>query len=150
MYLLKFGVDEGEKWKALKNFMKDFSMMDRKEIPEIAIWEKYLVYATAFGMAEQVIKQLKVVYPEIENNANFNTGIYMGIMMNSNFSSSMSHSISSAMSSAYSSGSGGGGGFSGGGGGGRRPEAAVAEDNQLTVNFTTLSTKPGTIDNLVN
>lgn len=122
----QFGVDEGEKWKGLKNFMANFSTMERKYIPEVVIWEQYLVYATAFGMADQVIKQLKEVYPEIVNNVNFNSGVYVGHMMHSNFSSSLSHSISSAMSSTYSSATGGGGGFSGGGGGGRRPEAAEA------------------------
>jgi len=119
------GVDEGEKWQALKRFMNDFSTMDRKEIPEIVLWEKYLVYATAFGMADKVVEQLKVVYPDFETNSNFNGNVYMSHMMYHNFSSSMSHSVSSAMSSAYSSGSGGGGGFSGGGGGGRRPEVAA-------------------------
>lgn len=113
------GVDEQEKWKGLKKYMQDFSMLDRREIPELAIWEKYLVYATAFGIADKVLKQLKIVYPEIESMNNFNTGIYMGMMMNTSFSSSFSNAISSSMSSAYSSGSGGGGGFSGGGGGGR-------------------------------
>ena len=110
------GVDEHEKLKGLKKFMEDFSMLDKREIPELVLWEKYLVYATAFGIAEKVLKQLKVVYPEVMQMDNFNTGIYIGMMMNTDFSSSFSHSISSAMSSTYSSGSGGGGGFSGGGG----------------------------------
>lgn len=130
MYLHNFGVDEGEKWRGLKRFMQNFSTMERKYIPEVVLWEQYLVYATAFGMTEQVIKQLKQVYPEIVNNANFNSGVYVGHMMHSNFNSSLSHSISSAMSSTYSSATGSGGGFSGGGGGGRRPEvAAVAVKN---------------------
>lgn len=117
------GVNEMAKWKGLNKFMEDFSMLDKREIPEIAIWEKYLVYATAFGIADKVLKQLKVVYPDIENINGFDTGIYFGLMVNTNFSSSFSHSISSAMSSSYSSGSGGGGGFSGGGGRWRRPVA---------------------------
>lgn len=118
----QLGIDKTNEWKGLKKFMEEFSMLDKREIPEIVIWEKYLVYATAFGIADKVIRQLKVVYPNIEQNGNFNTGVYMGLMMHSNFSSSFSNSISSAMSSSYSSGSGGGGGFSGGGG--RRPEEA--------------------------
>lgn len=141
----QLGVDEGGKWKALKNFMNDFSTMDRKEIPEIILWEKYLVYATAFGMADKVIKQLKLVYPDFENNTNFSGSIYIGHMMHSDFSSSMSHSISSAMSSTYSSSTGGGGGFSGGGGGGRRPEAAAE-----VVKLKGLSIKPETVGKVVN
>lgn len=127
--LTQKGVDLKEKWKGLKKYMEDFSLLDKREVPELAIWEKYLVYATAFGIAEKVIKQLKIVYPNFEEITNgITTYSYMGIIMNTNFSSSFSHSITSSMSSAYSSGYGGGGGFSGGGGFGRRPAEVAAED----------------------
>lgn len=118
------GVNESEKWKGLKKYMEEFSMLDKREVPEIEIWEKFLVYATAFGIADKVLKQLKIVYPDIENSMNINTYPSMYLMMNTDFSRSFTDSISSSMSSAYSSASGGGGGFSGGGGGGRRPEVA--------------------------
>lgn len=126
--LTQKGVDLQEQWKGLKKFMEDFSRLDKREVPELIVWEKYLVYATAFGIADKVIKQLKMVYPNFEEmTTGIGTYAYMNIMMNTNFSSSFSNAISSSISSAtYSSGSGSGGGFSGGGGGGRRPEAAVA------------------------
>lgn len=122
------GVNESEKWKGLKKYMEEFSMLDKREVPEIEIWEKFLVYATAFGIADKVLKQLKIVYPDIENSMNINTYPSMYLMMNTDFSRSFTDSISSSMSSAYSSASGGGGGFSGGGGGGRRPEVAEVVD----------------------
>lgn len=122
------GVNESEKWKGLKKYMEEFSMLDRREVPEIEIWEKFLVYATAFGIADKVLKQLKIVYPDIENSMNINTYPSMYLMMNTDFSRSFTDSISSSMSSAYSSASGGGGGFSGGGGGGRRPEVVEVVD----------------------
>ena len=115
------GVDESAKWKGLKNYMENFSMIDKKELPEIVLWEEYLVYATAFGIADKVLKQLKIAYPSIENTENLSSGVYIGLMMNTDFSSSFSRSISTAISSSYSSASGGGGGFSGGGGRRRRP-----------------------------
>lgn len=125
--LTQKGVDQKEQWKGLKKYMEDFSMLDRREVPELVIWEKYLVFATAFGIADKVIKQLKIVYPNLdEMTSGISTFTYMNLMMNTDFSSSFSNAISSSMSSAYSSGSGGGGGFSGGGGGGRWPVAAVA------------------------
>ena len=119
------GIDEKEMWRSLKKYMEDFSMLDKREVPEIAIWEHFLVFATAFGIANKVLKQLKVVYPDLENNLDINTYTYtyMYLMMNTDFSSSFSNAISTSMSSAYSSASGGGGGFSGGGraeAGGRR------------------------------
>ena len=128
------GIDEKEMWRGLKKYMEDFSMLDKREVPEIAIWEHFLVFATAFGIADKVLKQLKVVYPNIENDLNVNTYTCMYFMMNTNFSSSFSNAISTSMSSAYTSASGGGGGFSGGGGGGRWPEVGEEVDKPSRYN----------------
>lgn len=113
------GIDESRKWKGLEKYMEKFSMLDKKEVPELVIWEKFLVYATAFGIADKVLEQLKIVYPNIDETLDINTYTYMYFMMNTNFSSSFSNAVSTSISSTYSSGTGGGGGFSGGGGGGR-------------------------------
>ena len=126
--LTQEGINKKEKWNGIKKYMEDFSLIDKKEIPEIVIWEKYLVYATAFGIANKVLKQLKTVYPNIDELDTINTSTYIYFMYHSNFSTDFSSSINSSISSAYSSGTGAGGGFSSGGGGGRRPEEAVAAD----------------------
>ena len=63
--LTQAGKDEKEKWIGLANYMKDFSLLDEKEVPDLIIWEKYLVYATAFGIAETVIEQMKARYPKV-------------------------------------------------------------------------------------
>ena len=115
------GMNEIAKWKGLKKYMEDFSLLNEKEVPEIVIWEEFLVYATAFGIADKVLKQLKSVYPDIENEVNINTYSYMYLMIHTDFSKSFSNAISSSMLNAYTSASGGGGGFSGGGR--RRPVA---------------------------
>lgn len=65
--LTQKGVDEQEKWKALKRYMEEYSLLKEREVPELALWEKYLVYATAFGIADKVLKQLKITYPELAN-----------------------------------------------------------------------------------
>lgn len=138
------GIDEKEMWRGLKKYMEDFSMLDKRDVPEIAIWEHFLVFATAFGIADKVLKQLKVVYPNIENDLNVNTYTCMYFMMNTNFSRSFSNAISTSMSSAYSSASGGGGGFSGGGGGGRWPEVGEEVDKPSLLSFFEIFVK--TID----
>lgn len=115
--LTQKGVNENAKWKGLKKYMQDFSMLDKREIPEVVIWEKFLVYATAFGIADKVLKQLKMVYPNIEQEFNTNHYGYMYLMLHTNFSNSFSNAITTSMSTAYSSATGGGGGFSSGGGG---------------------------------
>ena len=121
--LTQKGVDEKEAWIGLKNYMEDFSMMKEKEVPELALWEKYLVYATAFGIADKVLKQLKVVYPQITDMDYMNSHGYSYLywMYYGNISNNFIHSINTSVTNTYnsvnySSGSGGGGGFSGGGG----------------------------------
>ena len=130
------GLEEVAQWKGLKRYMEDFSLLKEKEVPDLVLWEKYLVYATAFGISDKVMEQLKVVYKELSDPNYFTTYnhfAYMHYMSNPNFGdnfiSSFNKSMTSAYnaaSSSYSSAHGGGGGFSGGGGGRRwrRPEAA--------------------------
>ena len=38
-------------------------------VPELPLWEEYLVYATMMGISQKVCKQLKLVYPQISNSA---------------------------------------------------------------------------------
>ena len=129
------GYEEKTEWQGLKNFLNDYSLMKDRNAPDIILWEKYLVYATVFGISEKVLKQLKVDYPQFFDGSYtgyMNRYSYFSIMNNSNFSSDafrdFSRSLSSPFTTAtnaynsahYSSGSGGGGGFSGGGGGRRR------------------------------
>lgn len=122
--LTQTGIDQKEMWKGLKKYMEDFSLLKEREVPEIAIWEKYLVFATAFGIADKVLKQLKIVYPNIDQLDTINTSAYMYFMYHSNFNTNFTNAINTSIASAtYSSGTGSGGGFSGGGGfggGGRR------------------------------
>lgn len=121
--LTQKGMDEKAMWKGLAKYMQDFSMMKEKEIPELVLWEKYLVFATAFGIADKVLKQLKIVYPQI-TDANYlatNGYTYLYLMyhpvFSTNFIQNMNDSIKTAYNyTNYSSGGGYGGGFSGGGG----------------------------------
>ena len=123
--LTQKGMDEREQWKAFKKYMEDFSLLKEKEVPALALWEKYLVFATAFGISEKVLKQLKVIYPEMTDvNSAMYTYSYIHIMNSVNIGNCINTSVYSAISS---SGSGAGGGFSGGGGGGRWPEVAVVD-----------------------
>ena len=117
--LTQTGLDEKEKWKGLKNYMKDFSLLKEREIPSIVVWEKYLVYATVFGIAKEVIKQLKVVYPELENMTD-NTLSTTNLLLSSNFNDTFTRSVNNSINQVMASGDGSGGGFSSGGGGGRR------------------------------
>lgn len=122
--LTQEGINYEEKWNGLKKYMENFSLLNERSVPELVLWEKYLVYATAFGIADKVIKQLKITYPELENEEFMkNNFAYMHIACNSNNDFNFMKSIDSSIGSVtnYSSSTGSGGGFSsGGGGGGRR------------------------------
>ena len=59
------GNEEKAQWIGLANFMQELSSLDKKTVPELVLWEKYLVYATAFGIADKVIEQMKATYPEV-------------------------------------------------------------------------------------
>lgn len=96
------------KWEAFKRYITTFSYMKEHPPESVIIWEEYMVYATAFGVAKKTSKALKMILPE-ELNHNDKFIAYTGF-------AAMAPSLSAA--TGGSSGSHGGGGFGGGGGGG--------------------------------
>lgn len=120
------GIEDYAKWKAFKNFLKDFSTFDKKELPEIYLWDKYLVYATALGMAAKVSKAMKMQIEAYYGKNDFEfTDIYISHMLYANLNSSINESfkvaresVAKVAASNMSSAVGSGGGFSSGGGGG--------------------------------
>ena len=133
--LTQIGLDYEQMWKGLEKYMKDYSLLKDREVFDVVLWEKFLVFATAFGIADKVIKQLKIAYPNIEQMDTFTNSAYMSMMIHSDFSNTFNSAIASSVSAstAPSSGSGGGGGFSGGGGGGRRRTEVEEEDKPLLI-----------------
>lgn len=124
------GAEDYAKWIALKRFMEDFGKMDDKELPEIHLWEKYLVYAISLGCADKLAKQMRVKVealetPDMDSRDIVFDMIYFNHVLN--FNRVISQSVQQSLTSAYSarvaasnssSGSGFGGGFSGGSFGG--------------------------------
>ena len=129
------GLEEMAEWKGLGKYLKDYSLIKDREVFEVTLWEKFLVFATAFGIADTVLKQMKIAYPEITDTYLSTNPQYHAIYMMSNTNYSFcnainnaykagvsARNIATAATSSSSSGGGYGGGFSsgGGGGGGRR------------------------------
>ena len=124
-----------------KKFLDDFTLMNERHMTETQLWHEYMVWATLYGNAEQVIKDMKTINPEffkmdeigsqLSDNAIL-PAVYASIHQstdrmlitraeNRRKSSQSSKRYSSSRSSGgggSSSWGGGGGGFSGGGGGG--------------------------------
>lgn len=123
----KKGNEDYLRWKAFKNFLNDFGNFKIKELPEIILWEKYLVYATVFGLADKVEESMNVKIEEYEELSGttvtnswhpiYDWHLYHVVnqTVNTSFKNSMAATTANA-SSRNSSGSGFGGGFSGGAG----------------------------------
>jgi uncharacterized membrane protein len=127
------GEDEYAKTQALKRFYTDMTLMKERRSMELPLWEQHLVYATALGVADKVIKELDVRLAELEiSDRPFQSLTYMYALRNANGLMGNLSSIGQATNAAFirqysfaGGGNlgnvgrgGGGGGFSGGGGGG--------------------------------
>ena len=134
------GKEEANKWQGLRNFLIDFSRIQDKEIPEVSLWEEYLIYATAFGIGKEVLKAMKikiesanidtstfdnyVMFSHIDDIARITSSVKtvsastLPLTSSKTYIPGSSYSGGGYSSGSYSSGSGSGGGFSGGSSGG--------------------------------
>ncbi|SDA66552.1 DUF2207 domain-containing protein [Methanobrevibacter millerae] len=108
------------KWNNFKKFLKDNSLINEHPPESIVIWNKYLVYGTALGVADEVYKAMKLHVPKIHDDDYYYGDLYWfhsyaGLSM---LNSAFNDGISAANPSSSGGGFGGVGGGSGGGGGG--------------------------------
>jgi uncharacterized membrane protein YgcG len=111
------------RWQAFRRYLTDFSRMEESPPASLALWEQFLVYGIALGVAEQVLQAARLhAPPEIaEGSSLYSPGIVGSISGAYIFSfSNLENDFSDAFTppSSGSGSSGGGGLFSGGGGGG--------------------------------
>jgi len=128
--LTQFGEDEYAKWRGLYDFLNSETLMKERTVVDLVIWEQYLVYATAFGISEKVVKALQIRCSEANLNSSpvlrnpyyrsrgfYRSGRSFGYATRT--ASSTYRSGSHGGGSRFGgSGSGYGGGGRGGGGGG--------------------------------
>lgn len=119
--LTEYGKEEYIKWRGLYNFLKSDTLINEKTMIELPLWERYLVYATAFGISDKVIEAIKIHCPE---SAAATTSIVHNSYCRSGRIRTSGRRFHSSVrrgsrGHSYSSGGGGyGGGGRGGGGGG--------------------------------
>lgn len=113
----------------LKKFLKEFSLLDERHVNEVSLWKDYMIYATLFGIADQVINDMKKINPEYFNMDQVAAQMADKMTLPTIYSA-MHSSTSRAVANkaaresrasghgGHSSWGGGGGGFSGGGFGG--------------------------------
>jgi uncharacterized membrane protein len=113
---------EAERWEAFRRYLSDFPRLHEAPPASLALWERFLVYGIAFGIADRVLQAAHLHMPEALAAASSIYWISPNGDLGSGASAMSIGDLSSGFGSALappSSGSGGGGGgFSGGGGGG--------------------------------
>lgn len=114
-----YGEEYDAKWHNFKKYIQDFSLIKEYPPESVAIWNKYLVYATALGAAEAVKKAMELYLPsdQLEGSDIYLFHYYGGYAL---LSSSLNTGITTATSGSGGDfgGVGGVGGGSMGGGGG--------------------------------
>ncbi|MDO5120041.1 MAG: DUF2207 domain-containing protein [Coriobacteriales bacterium] len=130
-------VDVRAKLEALKNWLVDFTRLEEAIPTDVVLWNRLLVMATELGVADKVVKQLKVAAPQILANEACIAHAWIGsgreefelpmedvgrsaVAARGKSSKALYHEVSTydTASSSDSSSRGSGGGFSSGGGGG--------------------------------
>lgn len=116
--LTQFGEDEYAKWRGLYNFLNSDTLMHERTFVELPLWEKYLVYATAFGISEKVIQAISIRCPETASSPVLNNTYYRSSSFRHHSGRSFHSAVRSGSHGARSGGGGGGFGYGGGGRGG--------------------------------
>ena len=119
--LTQYGEDEYAKWRGLYNFLNSDTLIHERTVVELPLWEQYLVYGTAFGISEKVIKAINLRCPEGTETDSIAMHPYCRSGRIHYYGRSFHSSVSTGVATAASGGSyssHGGGGRGGGGGGG--------------------------------
>ncbi|HEU5211327.1 MAG TPA: DUF2207 domain-containing protein, partial [Gaiellaceae bacterium] len=113
---------EAQRWNAFRHYLQDFPRLQDAPPATLELWERYLVYGIAFGIAERVLQGAQLHMPAELHHA---STIYwisptgdLGGGPTALGISDLSSGFGSALAPPGSGSGGGGGGFSGGGGGG--------------------------------
>ena len=124
--LTKQGKQQLDEILGLKRFLLDFSLIHERGVKETVIWQDYLIYAHLLGIADQVVPQIRRLYPEeLPQIEHFGrcisyAGYYNGFMYNAYAQEQKRQQAARSTGTGGRSSLGGGSGFSGGGGGGVR------------------------------
>ena len=57
----------------LKKYLEEFTLNNEHSLAEVQLWKEYLVYASLFGNAEQVCKDMQKVFPDFEKLSGIET-----------------------------------------------------------------------------
>ena len=58
-----------EQWEGFRRYLDDFPRLAEKPADTLPLWERYLIYGIAFGIAERVLEAAKVSFPAIADSS---------------------------------------------------------------------------------
>ena len=128
LYQYQDEIEEVRRLFGLRKYLKEFSLLSERNVTELSLWKDYMIYAALFGIADQVIADMKKINPDYfgmdsvaQQMADDAT---LPVIRSTLHNSTSQAALAKAERAARASGRGGsaswsgGGGFSGGGFGG--------------------------------
>ena len=126
------GLQENKNLFGFKKYLQDYTLIKDRTPNEVQLWDEYLVFASLFGIADQVAKDFKKINPQFFEASEyqqsgggydfFTTYMFLNVMSNASYQGMDAGRYSSSDTRSGGGGGfssfGGGGGFSGGGSGG--------------------------------
>lgn len=114
----KYKVEELRELYGLKKYLEDFSLLAERHVQEVTLWKDYMVWATLFGIADQVMKDMKKINPEYFNMDAVANQMADDVTLPMIYATMHRSTNNVANRMAAEARQGGGGGFSSWGGGG--------------------------------
>lgn len=86
------------RWKGFSKYLRHFKKLNKKNIPDLKMWEKYLVYSNVFGLTKSLSEDMNVLLSELNNveYIEFNPNYYKSL------SSKINNTISTSLKIAHS------------------------------------------------
>lgn len=98
--------------RGLARYLEDFSEFSDRGVPDLMLWDRYLVYATAFGISKKALQQLAISYPQLTDSEWLDSNAAgLGLLY---WSTRPTTIIGAGVGNALSNGKGSFGGFAGG------------------------------------
>ncbi len=106
------------RWRSFARFLEDYSLLSEQPPQAVVLWEKYLIYATALGLGETVLRYLHRLVPhEVWERESRHQHFYGPVIFSPG--RNFAHLSTVAATTVAQASSGKGRGFGGGSGGGR-------------------------------
>ena len=116
--LTELGETEYAKWYGLYKYLNSKPLMTESTLLDLAVWERYLVYATAFGLSDKINEAIKIRCPEFSYNEKLRDSGYQTKHFHHRTGRHFRSGVRTGASINNTYSYGGSGRYGGGGGGG--------------------------------